>query len=174
MLFTRSDKGTPFSELERFQPLSGYERVSSESGARAKTGAGNEPRVTARCRANPRKHTASAVRARPARYEIKRSGRLLLLPAVITGSEGALDSIPGTGVSNVLPGTVSFYHSLLLLGIFVAVLFDTDTTKLHKFIPISHPIEPIVRYHLPPPPPPPPTYDCGATPLFEFLVFIVL
>ena len=34
---------TPFSELERFQPLSGYERVSSESGARAKTGAGNEP-----------------------------------------------------------------------------------------------------------------------------------
>jgi len=44
MLFTRSDKRTPFSELERFQPLSGYERVSSESGARAKTGAGNEPR----------------------------------------------------------------------------------------------------------------------------------
>jgi hypothetical protein len=43
MLFTRSDKRTPFSELERFQPLSGYERVSSESGARAKTGAGNEP-----------------------------------------------------------------------------------------------------------------------------------
>jgi hypothetical protein len=134
----------------------------------------DEKWVTARCRANPRKHTASAVRAG---YEIKRSDRLLLLPAVITGSEGALDSIPGTGVSNVLPGTVSFYHSLLLLGIFVAVLFDTDTTKLHKFIPISHPIEPIVRYHLPPPPPPPPpppTYDCGATPLFEFLVFIVL
>jgi hypothetical protein len=46
MLFTRSDKRTPFSELERFQPLSGYERVSSESGARAKTGAGNEPTIT--------------------------------------------------------------------------------------------------------------------------------
>ena len=46
MLFTRSDKRTPFSELERFQPLSGYERVSSESGARAKTGAGNEPTET--------------------------------------------------------------------------------------------------------------------------------
>jgi len=43
MLFPRSEKRTPFSELERFQPLSGYERVSSESGARAKTGAGNEP-----------------------------------------------------------------------------------------------------------------------------------
>ena len=53
MLFTRSDKRTPFSELERFQPLSGYERVSSESGARAKTGAGNEPTglylLVARC-----------------------------------------------------------------------------------------------------------------------------
>ena len=48
MLFTRSDKRTPFSELERFQPISGYERVSSESGARAKTGAGNEPTVRVR------------------------------------------------------------------------------------------------------------------------------
>jgi len=46
MLFTCSNKRTPFSELERFQPLSGYERVLSESGARAKTGAGNEPNTT--------------------------------------------------------------------------------------------------------------------------------
>jgi len=46
MLFTCSDKRTPFSELERFQPLSGYKRVSSESGAHAKTGAGNEPRYS--------------------------------------------------------------------------------------------------------------------------------
>ena len=44
MLFTHSAKRTPFSELEGFQPLSGYVRVSSESGTRAQTGAGNEPR----------------------------------------------------------------------------------------------------------------------------------
>ena len=50
MPFTRSDKRTPFSELERFQSLSWYERVLSESGARAKTGAVNEPKTLSQVR----------------------------------------------------------------------------------------------------------------------------